>query len=85
MARGGGDLAALRVMGRAELDHLRRPVEADHLAEMIAEMMPMRLGEIVQLVLGRIHAARRHRMQQRLPQMGAAALDESDVGKPALA
>ena len=79
------DLAPLLVMGRAEPHHLRRPVETDHLAEVIAKMVPMRLGEIVELVLGRVHAAGRHRMQQRLPQMRAAALDQRDIGQSAFA
>ena len=72
-------------MGRAEPHHLRRAVEADHLAEMIAKMVPMPLGEIVELVLGRIHAAGRDRVQQRLPQMRAAALDQRDIGEASLA
>src|SRR5271167_380475 len=71
-------------MSRAELNQLRCPIEADHLAEMIAEMAPMRLGEVVELVLGGIHASRRDDMQQRLPQVGAASLDESDIGESAL-
>ena len=79
------DLAALVVMSGAEAHRLRRAVEADHLAEVVAEVMPVRLGEIIELVLGRIHAARRDRVQQRLPQMRAAALDERDIGEPALA
>jgi hypothetical protein len=52
---------------------------------MIAEVMPMPLGEIIELVLGRIPAAGRNRVQERLPQMRAVALDEGDVGKFALA
>ena len=53
--------------GRAELGPTCRAVEPDHFAEMIAEMMPVALGQIIQLVLGRVHAAGRDQMQQRLP------------------
>ena len=66
-AAGSGDLAAFLVMGRPEANHFRRAVEPDHLAEMVAKMMPMGLREIIELVLGRVHAAGGDRMEQRLP------------------
>jgi hypothetical protein len=47
-------------------------------------MMPMGLREIIQLVLGRVHAASGGDMQERLPQVRAAALDQGDVGQAAL-
>ena len=40
----------------------------------------MGLSQIVELVLARIHAAGRDRMQERLPQMRAAPFDEDDLG-----
>ena len=66
-AAGSRDLAAFLVIGRPEPNHFRRAVEADHFAEMVAKMVPMGLREIVELVLGRVHAAGGDRMQQRLP------------------
>ena len=47
--------------------------------------MPVALREIVQLMLGRVHASGRDHVQQRLPEMGAAAFDEGDVRDAALA
>jgi hypothetical protein len=45
----------------------------------------MRLGEVVQLVLARVHAAGGHLMQQRLPNMGSGALHQCNAGSPAAA
>src|ERR1700751_350359 len=58
-------------------------IEPDHLAEAIAEAVPMRLGEIVHLVCARIDAARRYAVQQWLPDMGPAAFHQSDGCPPA--
>ena len=66
-AAGGRDLPAFVVMSRAKPHRLARAVEPDHLAEVIAKMMPMALREIIQLVLGRVHAASGGDMQERLP------------------
>ena len=63
----GRDLAALLVISRPEPDHFCRAVEPDHFAEMVAEMVPMALREIIELVLGRVRAAGGDRMQERLP------------------
>src|SRR6478736_5531848 len=43
-------------------------------------MMLMRLRQVVDLVHAEIHAAGSDLMQQRLPQMGAAFVDEGHVG-----
>ena len=61
------DLSALLVISRAEPNGLARAVEPDHFAEVIAKMVPVALREIVQLVLGRVHAASGDDMQERLP------------------
>jgi hypothetical protein len=54
-------------------------VEANHLAVMIPEMMPMSLGEVIELVLSGVRAAGRDDMQKRFPQLGPAPVDEGDV------
>jgi len=46
------------------------------------EPVPVCLGEIVYLVLARVQAAGRHRVQQRLPQMGPGALDQCYMRPP---
>ena len=56
------------------------PVETAHLADAVAEAVPVRLGEIVDLVHALVHAAGRDLVQQRLPQMRARLVDERDVG-----
>jgi hypothetical protein len=45
--------------------------------------MPIRLGEIVQLVFTGIDAARRHLAQERLPVVGAGRFDRGDRRPPA--
>ena len=60
-------------------------VEADQLAEPEAEMVPVRLREVVELVLVEIHAARGDLVQQRLPQVGARAVDERHLAPAAAA
>ena len=47
--------------------------------------MPVGLSQIVERVVVDIHAAGRHLVQQRLPEMGARALDQRDIGPFALA
>src|SRR5574340_1216476 len=56
----GADLPALLVEGGADLDGLARAAKPNHLAVMVAEAMPVGLGEIVELMLGRVHAPGRH-------------------------
>jgi len=45
--------------------------------------MPIRLGEIVQLVFTGIDAARHHRVQERFPVVGAGTFDQGDRRPPA--
>jgi hypothetical protein len=60
-----------------------RAIEPDHPAQTVTEPVPMRLGEVVQLVLAGVHAAGRDLMQQRLPNMGSGALHQRDARPPA--
>ena len=60
-------------------------VEADQLADAVAEMVPVGLGQIVQRVVVEVHAAGGDLVQQRLPQMGARLVDQRDLGLAALA
>jgi hypothetical protein len=54
-------------------------IEPDHLAQAVTEPVPMRLGEVVQLVLAGVHAAGRRFVQQRLPKMRAGAFHQRDT------
>jgi len=79
------DLATLLVERGGKPHFLRGAVKPDHLAEAVAEAVPMRLGEVVDLIDAGIHAAGRYRVQQRLPQMHARAFDQHHArpGAPA--
>jgi hypothetical protein len=58
-------------------------IEADHFAEAIAKSVPMRLGEVVHLVFAGVEAARRHGVQQWLPETGTGTFDQGDGSPPA--
>ena len=57
------DLTPLVVEGGGEANLFSGAIEPDHLAQAIAEGVPMRLGEVVHLVFAGIDAARSHRVQ----------------------
>ncbi len=80
--RGGGDLLPLLVEHGPERHFAPRPVEPDHRAEAETEMMPVGEQEVIHLMLGAVETARRHRMQERLPEMGPLAVDQGDAGEP---
>jgi hypothetical protein len=79
------NLPAILVVCGTDMNELLATVEADHLTETIVEMMMMGLRQIVSLKLARIHATSRHDMQQRLPQMSASLVDQSDARTAAFA
>ena len=54
-------------------------VEPDHLADAVAEAMPVRLRQVVDLVIGHVHAAGGDLVQQGLPDVRAFAVDQRDV------
>ncbi len=81
----GRHLPAFLVVERRHVDLAADAVEAHHFAHAIAEVMPVRLREIVELVYAQVHAARRDLVQQRLPQVGAGLVDERDLSLAALA
>ena len=74
------DEPAVLVELGGEVHHAAGAVEADHLAQAEPEIVPVSLGEIVELVAGNVHAAGGDFVEQRLPQMGARLFDQGDVG-----
>jgi len=72
-------------MHRGDAHRTPAAVEADHLADAVAEVVPVRLRQKVELVMAEIHAAGGDLVQQRLPQMGARAIDQRDLGAVARA
>ena len=73
---------ASAIVGGPEQHLLRLAVEADDLADLVAEMVPVGLREIVDCVMADIHAACGDLMQQRLPQMRAGPVDQRDLRAP---
>ena len=58
---------------------------AGHLADAEAEVVPVRLRQVVHLVRAQVHAAGGDLVQLGLPDMGAVLVDQRDVGRAALA
>jgi hypothetical protein len=77
------DLATFIVDTGGKGNLLLVTVEAHHLANAVAEMMPVRLREIVDGMVADIHAAGRYLMQKGFPDMGPGALDQRHLGFPA--
>src|SRR5262245_30964123 len=66
------------VQGRRNEHATPLPVEAIHFAQLEAEMVPARLGQVIEGVLLEVHGAGRELVEQRLPQVRARAIDERD-------
>ena len=65
-------------MHRGELQAACGAVEPDHLGIGVVEVAPLGLRQVVQLVLRTAKAAGGDGVQQRLPEMGARAIDQRD-------
>ncbi len=74
------DFAPLDILRGGQGDGFGVAVEASHFAVAEAEMAPMRLRDVVELVLRAAQASGGDGMQQRFPDMRAAAIDERDTG-----
>ena len=72
----GRDQAALLVMGGAEENVPGLAVEPDQLADAVVEMVPVRLGEVVQRMVVQVHAAGGDLVQR------AASTDGCGSGRP---
>ena len=74
-----GDLLFAVVDERGDVHDARGAVDVRGLADAIAEVMPVRLREVVGLVHPDVHAAGRDLVQVRLPEVRARLLDQRDV------
>src|SRR5262245_47637576 len=75
------DLAALVINVGRHLDFASLPIEANHLANAIAEAMPMRLRQEVDFVDREIHTSGGDLVQQGLPKMSARFVDQGDISE----
>ncbi|MCY1287042.1 hypothetical protein D9M70_360280 [compost metagenome] len=66
----GHEFAPVLVMGGGQLDDLARAVQPAHAAKLELEVVPLGLGDVVQLVLRGVERTGRHFMQQGFPYMG---------------
>jgi hypothetical protein len=79
----GRDRASFVVECRGQPNSFPLAIEPDHLAEAVAEAVPMRLREVVELMLARVQTAGGNCMQERLPQMHARTFHERNARAPA--
>ena len=70
---------AILVDERRDLDLVRLPVEARHLADQVAERVPVRVRQVVGLEDVEVHASCSDLVQVRLPEMRARPLDQRDL------
>ena len=78
-------LDAVFVIGRGQLDFLLRAIEPAHAPELELEVVPFRLGDIVEFVFGGVQGTGGHFVQQRLPDVGQVRVDQHHAGRAALA
>jgi hypothetical protein len=74
------DFIAVLIVYGADQHLLGFAIEPDHFAIAVAEPVPVGLCEVVELMHVQIDRARGQLMQVWLPEVGAAAFDERDVG-----
>ena len=74
------DLGAALVERGRDRDLVPHPIQTFKRAAPEVEMMPTRLREVIELVGVNVHAARRHLVQQRLPQVRLVTVHEGDHG-----
>ena len=75
------DLAPFVVDGGGEMHFLSVAIKADHLAEAIAEPVPMCLRQVVHFIRSGIDGPRSNRVQQRLPNVCPGTFHQRD-GRP---
>src|SRR5215472_5026387 len=75
------DLAAFVINVGRHVDFTSLPIEANHLANAIAEAMPMRLRQEVDFVDCEIHTSGGDLVQQGLPKMRARFVNQGDIGE----
>ena len=78
-------LDAVFVVGCRQLDLLLRAIESAHAPELELEVVPFRLGDIIEFVFGRVQRTGGHFVQQRFPDVGQVRVDQHDAGRAALA
>src|SRR5450759_1553128 len=79
-ASSGRDLATFFIDVCGDLDLPPCAIEPDHLADAVIEVVPMRLGKIIELVDILIHTAGRDLVQQRFPDVGSRSVDQGNSG-----
>ncbi|MNN26956.1 hypothetical protein D3C81_1404770 [compost metagenome] len=76
----GHQLAALLVERGGDLDALAGAIQSAQAAELELEVVPFRLGDIVQLILRGVERAGGHFVQQGFPDVGEIGVDQGDLG-----
>jgi hypothetical protein len=77
---GWHDFIAVLVVDGTDQHLFGIAIEPDHFAIPVTESVPVRLCEVVELMHVKIDSARGQLMQVWLPEVGAPAFDERDIG-----
>jgi hypothetical protein len=78
LANGCHCLAKLVVV-RGDLNDTPAAIEAGHFTDAVAEVVPMSLGHVAELMVLQVEAACRDLVQVRLPEVSALAIDERNA------
>ena len=84
-AAGGADFKAAIIQNRRQLNLLFRAIQARHLAEQVAKVVPVGLRQIFQFVFHQAAGSCGDLVQQRLPHVGRAFVDERNFSEFSLA
>lgn len=76
----GNQFNAILVHQCGQADPLAGAIQALHAAELEFEVVPLRLGDVVQLVLGGVERAGGDFVQQGFPDVGEVGVDQGDLG-----
>src|SRR5581483_5661299 len=78
----GRDLATLGIEIGRHLHLTPLPIDPDHVADAVAETVPVGLREVVNLVRRDVHAPGRDLVELRLPHMRTVSLDQGNLKLP---
>src|SRR5690606_4048751 len=76
---GRHQLAAFLIQRGRQADLSGRPIQSLEAAELEFEVIPLRLGQTVELVIGTVERAGCHLVQQRLPDMREMRVHQGDM------
>jgi hypothetical protein len=79
--RPAGKLFPVRHRNGAELDSFSAPTQAREFPRPVSEVVPLRMRDETNVLVGVVGSSRCESMQHRFPDMGKVVIDEQNVGQ----